>query len=151
VKVPNYRKKPLHEAAQEVQRSADGTAYAQHEEDAKILAAAFTGRVPKALHCWYPMPTADPAPRPKADAARKELVRALVGSAASAGALEAEGTRISAPTSRRGWLIAAWSVAHAKEYSLRRIRFDKLAWSADQGQDGWRDDTAATSRHVELT
>src|SRR5690606_30857936 len=49
VEVENYQKMPLHEAAQAVQRSADGTAYAQHEEDAKILAAAFTGRVPKAL------------------------------------------------------------------------------------------------------
>ncbi|MDF5755444.1 hypothetical protein [Spongiactinospora sp. TRM90649] len=150
VKVRDYAKKPLHEAAQEVQRSADGTAYAQHEEDAKILAAAFTGRVPRALHCWYPRPTDGPAPQARPDAARKELVRALGPSTAS-GALDAEGTRISAPTSRRGWLIASWSIAHAKEYGLRRIRFDGMAWSAGRGEDGWRGDSGATARHVELT
>ncbi|MFD0470291.1 hypothetical protein ACFQ0B_19660 [Nonomuraea thailandensis] len=54
VKVKNYRKIPLAEAAQAVQRSAGGYAYAPHETEAKILAAAFTGRVPKAVHCWYP-------------------------------------------------------------------------------------------------
>ncbi|MFI0422488.1 hypothetical protein [Spongiactinospora sp. 9N601] len=150
VKVPDYRKKPLHEAAQEVQRSADGTAYAQHEEDAKILAAAFTGRVPKALNCWFPKPSEGPAPKAKPDAARKELVRAL-GAAAASVTLDAQGTRISASSSRRGWLIAAWSVAHAQRYGLRKIRFDRLAWSADDGQTGWRDDTKAPARHVELT
>ncbi|MEV4090502.1 hypothetical protein AB0J43_60570, partial [Nonomuraea fuscirosea] len=48
VKVKNYRKIPLADAAQAVQRSAGGYAYAPHEGDAKILAAAFTGRVPRA-------------------------------------------------------------------------------------------------------
>ncbi|WP_225878343.1 hypothetical protein [Spongiactinospora rosea] len=150
VKVRDYRKKPLYEAAQEVQRSADGTAYAQHEEDAKILAAAFTGRVPKALNCWFPKPTKGPEPKAKPDAARKELVRAL-GTAAASATLDAQGTRISAPSTRRGWLIAAWSVAHAQRYGLRKIRYDRLAWSADDGQNGWRDDTKAPARHVELT
>ncbi|MCG5216695.1 hypothetical protein [Streptosporangium sp. KLBMP 9127] len=143
VKVKGYRKLPLHEAAQEVQRSADGTAYAQHEEDAKILAAAFTGRVPKAVNCWFPPPSATPKPA-KPGAARKELVRAL-------GATATTGTVISAPSTRRGWLIAAWSVSHAQEYGLRRIRFNGLTWTANGGQDGWRDDKEAAQRQVELT
>ncbi|MFC7101927.1 hypothetical protein ACFQQB_16560 [Nonomuraea rubra] len=68
VKVKNYRKIPLAEAAQAVQRSAGGYAYAPHETEAKILAAAFTGRVPKAVHCWYPrtrlLPRRRGRPRP---------------------------------------------------------------------------------------
>jgi hypothetical protein len=142
VKVRGYQKMPLHEAAQEVQRSADGFAYAQHEEDAKILAAAFTGRVPKAVNCWFP-PSETAPPKRDGDAARKELVRAL-------GATSSDGGRISARSSRRGWLIASWSVSHAQEFSLRRIRFDGLTWSAEGGQDGWLKDPESTPRHVEL-
>ncbi|HEY9524212.1 MAG TPA: hypothetical protein VIR33_13300 [Thermopolyspora sp.] len=141
-KVQGYRTLPLHVAAQEVQRSADGSAYAMHEQDAKILAAAFTGRVPKGVHCWYP-PTDKPvASRP--DAARRQLVRAL-------GSAPAIGNQISAPTTRRGWLIASWSVAHAQRYGLHEVRYAGVVWSADDGHDGWRSDTKALAGRVEVS
>ncbi|SDG91517.1 hypothetical protein SAMN05421505_109101 [Sinosporangium album] len=142
VKVKNYRTIPLHVAAQEVQRSADGTLYAQHEPDAEIMAAAFTGRVPAALSCWYPPPEDNAQkPKPRPQAAHKELLRAL-------GSAPADGNRISASTTRRGWLIASWSMAHAREYGLREIRFAKHAWSAETGYDGWKADEKAGGTHV---
>lgn len=141
-KVPNYRTRPLHEAAQAVQRSADGTAYAQHEPDAKILAAAFTGRVPGALRCWFPPPEDEEA-EPRHAQARKELARAL-------GATAISGDRISAPSTRRGWLIATWMVAHAQEYGLRTVRYQGMVWSAEAGLDGWVDDEEAEGRHIQL-
>ncbi len=141
VKVKRYQKLPLHEAAQAVQRSADGSAYAQHEEDAKILAAAFTGRVPKAVHCWYPSPS-KPVPSQSVKA-RKELGRAL-------GQNPAETGRISAPTQRRGWLIASWSVAHAQKYGLRQVRYDGVRWSSTSGHDGWLTDAKSTATTVEI-
>ncbi|WP_211589740.1 hypothetical protein [Microbispora sp. H11081] len=122
-KVRDYRKLPLHEAAQAVQRSADGSAYASHEHSAKILAAAFIGRVPQAVHCWYPPSEKPVAPQP--EAARKQLVRALGAD--------------SAP--KRGWLVAAWYVAHAQKYHLRQVRFENVTWTAESGHDGWRKDT----------
>lgn len=121
-KVKHYRTLPLHEAAQAVQRSADGSAYAEHEHSAKILSAAFIGRVPQAVHCWYPPSDKPVTPRP--ETARKQLVRAL-------------GTD-SPP--KRGWLVAAWYVAHAQKYGLREVRYDGLAWRAAAGHDGWRKD-----------
>ncbi|GLW07488.1 hypothetical protein Misp01_26180 [Microtetraspora sp. NBRC 13810] len=143
VKVKGYRKLALHDAAQAVQRSADGSAYAPHEVSARILADAFTGRVPKAVRCWFPPPTEESPAPPRPEQAQAELVRALGETATS-------GDRISAPTSRRGWLIASWSVAHAQPYGLRKVRFAGLAWSADGGEDGWLDDAEATSRHVQI-
>lgn len=128
VKVKRYQKLPLHQAAQAVQRSADGSAYAAHEEDAKILAGAFTGRVPKAVHCWYPIPD-KPIPSQPAKA-RKELRRAL-------GEASSDGDQINAPTERRGWLIAAWSVAHAQKYGLRQVRYAGVTWKSATGHDGW--------------
>lgn len=125
-KVKHYRTMPLHDAAQAVQRSADGSAYAEHEQSARILSAAFTGRVPRAVHCWYPPPAKPVKPQP--ETARKQLVRAL--GAESAG--------------RRGWLVAAWYVAHAQKYGLREVRFEGVTWTAAAGHDGWRKDAKPT-------
>ena len=51
VKVPGYSRLPLTVAAQRVQRSGYPQAYAKHEPDATLLAAALTGRAPAALNC----------------------------------------------------------------------------------------------------
>jgi hypothetical protein len=51
VQVDGYRRLPIHDAAQEVQRSADGSAYEQHETNARLLAKALTGRTRAALSC----------------------------------------------------------------------------------------------------
>ncbi|MDH2429884.1 hypothetical protein [Sphaerisporangium sp. TRM90804] len=142
VKIKRYQKLPLHEAAQAVQRSADGSAYAQHEVDAQILSEAFTGRVPKAVHCWYP--TAEKPVAYQAAKARKELVRALGTTASS-------GNQIGAASARRGWLIATWSVAHAQKFGLHQVRFAGARWRAETGHDGWLADAKAPAREVELT
>ncbi|GAA3823169.1 hypothetical protein GCM10022226_49640 [Sphaerisporangium flaviroseum] len=141
VKVKRYQKLPLHEAAQAVQRSADGSAYAQHEEDAQILTDAFTGRAPKAVHCWYP-PSDKPVPA-QAAKARKELSRAL-------GDTTSDGNRIDAPTERRGWLIAAWSVAHAQKYGLHQVSYAGVAWKSIAGHDGWLADGRSSASKVEI-
>lgn len=147
-KVEGYLRMPLDEAAQAVQRSADGSAYAQHRGDAEILAAAFTGRLPRAVHCVFPRP-ATPAPA-RAEATRRLLARTL-GDAAARGALTPErssggtGLRVTAPNTRRGWLVAAFAVAHAQEHGLSHVRHRGMIWRADTGQDGWRRDEPAGS------
>ncbi len=149
-KVKDYQRMPIEEAAQAVQRSADGSAYASHQEDAEILAAAFTGRVPHAVHCTYPM-KATPAPA-RVDAARRLLTRTL--GAAGARALVAErstggtGLRVTA-TGKRGWLIASFAVAHAQEYGIAHVRLGGLVWRAEAGDDGWTESGAAATRRSE--
>ncbi|MET9772871.1 heavy metal transporter [Streptomyces sp. NPDC006367] len=51
VEVPGYTRLPLTDAAQRVQRSAFPDAYAKHEPDAALLAAALTGRSAATLTC----------------------------------------------------------------------------------------------------
>ncbi|MBF8188552.1 hypothetical protein ITP53_23055 [Nonomuraea sp. K274] len=136
VKVKDYLKIPLAEAAQAVQRSAGGYAYAPHEEEAKLLAAAFTGRVPQAVHCWYPQ-DGTPAPRPRTAEARKQLGRALGSMAIT--------------TKKRGWLVAAWSVAHAEKYALSRVGYGGATWSNDLQLEGWQSGGKASDRRVELS
>lgn len=51
VKVPGYTRLPLTVAAQRVQRSGFPQAYAKHEPDAALLAAALTGQSAATLTC----------------------------------------------------------------------------------------------------
>ncbi|MFJ8188762.1 heavy metal transporter [Streptomyces sp. NPDC096094] len=51
VEVPDYTRLPLTVAAQRVQRSGFPDAYAKHETDARLLAAALTGRSAATLTC----------------------------------------------------------------------------------------------------
>lgn len=72
VEVPGYLDLPLTDAAQRVQRSAFPDAYAKHEPDAELLAAALTGRSAATLTC-VGRPGATPEKGP--DAVRAALVR----------------------------------------------------------------------------
>ncbi|WP_231618710.1 hypothetical protein [Nonomuraea sp. SBT364] len=136
-KVKGYRKMPIAEAAQAVQRSAAGYAYAPHETEARILAAAFTGRVPRAVHCWYP-PEAGATRTPKAQTreARRQLARAIGSTAVT--------------SDKRGWLIAAWSVAHAQKYDLRQVAYSGATWTNDMEVIGWQKGGKAGAKEVEL-
>jgi hypothetical protein len=138
VKVKDYSGLPVHVAAQKVQRSADGTAYAQHEDDAKTLAAAFTGRLPGAVRCWYP-----PNKRkkhPQTGAALNALSAALKR--------PQSGDDVTAPNSRTGWTMAAWMVAHAQPYGLREVRYAGRHWRVDDGHNGWTRDKKAPAGRI---
>ncbi|MEV6530202.1 heavy metal transporter [Streptomyces sp. NPDC048448] len=71
-KVPGYTRLPLTVAAQRVQRSGYPQAYAKHEPDATMLAAALTGRAAATLTCEG-RPGATPVGGP--DSVRAALVR----------------------------------------------------------------------------
>ena len=51
--VHGYTKMPVYQAAQDVQHSADGSAYAQWSGVAGQLAGYFTGKPPHGVSCWY--------------------------------------------------------------------------------------------------
>ena len=137
VKVKDYTGMPVHEAAQKVQRSADGSAYAQHEQDAKTLAEAFTGRASAAVRCWYP-----PNKRKKhsdTTGALNELRTALKRS---------DSGELTATTTRAGWTMAVWLVAHAQAYGLREVRYAGRHWKVGDGHSGWTRDKKAPEDHV---
>ena len=52
VKIPGYAKLPVDVAAQDVQRSADGSAYEQYAQSGAALAVDMT-TAPHAITCWY--------------------------------------------------------------------------------------------------
>ncbi|MEU2914170.1 heavy metal transporter [Streptomyces massasporeus] len=172
VKVPGYTRLPLTVAAQRVQRSGFPQAYAKHEPDAALLAAALTGQSAATLTCEG-RPAATRASGP--DGVRAALGRdfgrdvlepagaevsggastAAPAPSPSAGDGDGAGGRtvtlpVTADTSaatgrsldQRGWQLAHWAVANASELHIARVTYAGREWVAGNTASQWREPTA---------
>lgn len=141
VAVPGYLHKPVYQAAQAVQRSADGYAYLQHQQEAVSLAAAFTGRDAHAVWCW-----SAGSPRGKADlgAARRALTLSfgMLGSHQAATPGDSPSLVARIPGQRTGWAVAVWLVTHAARYGIHNVDYGGFRWRASRGNRGWARDTS---------
>lgn len=172
VKIPGYSRLPLTVAAQKVQKSGFPLAYAKHEADATLLAAALTGRHAGALTCTTVAAAgtvsggdpakvrarlvrefgADVAPRtaetpadPGGGAGKNAKNRSgSTGSARRTVAVPSApaGDEARGDGRRRGWELAQWAVAHAHELKVEKVSFGNREWSAETSDRGW---TAANS------
>jgi len=137
--IHGYQSMPVYQAAQDVQHSADGSAYIQYEKMATAMTAAFTGQHGHAVYCWSASWSSPPSPR-QADLAGVTggLVHTF-GPAVAAGATDQRGhsmlVRVGQP--RFGWEVAAWLVTHASSYRLHEVRFGGYQWRATDGSKGW--------------
>jgi hypothetical protein len=163
-RVDGYRELPIAEAAQSVQRSADGSAYAQHETDARALASALTGNSPAAFSCEVDEPPAsgqDAGPSgltADARAVRAEVRRAYgplpdggfapggVSSGHQEGSAHYEGHAVdfffrpvNADRNRAGWSLAQFLVASAERLHVATVIYDDRIWTARRSDEGWRD------------
>ncbi|MEU2025693.1 hypothetical protein ABZ565_26595 [Streptomyces sp. NPDC016469] len=142
--VPGYSRLPLTEAAQRVQRSGFPQAYAKHEPDAALLAAALTGRTPAALDCEPPRTTAGTGDATKVRAALvsafgKGVLPAGTGAAgsSSSGALtvpvraDRRADRDGVP--QRGWELAHWAVAQSEALGIDEVAYGGRVWAAGSG------------------
>lgn len=165
-KVPGYTRLPLTVAAQRVQRSGYPQAYAKHEPDATLLAAALTGRAAATLTCEG-RPGATPVGGP--DSVRAALVRdfgrevlqeagadvSTAGSPASATASptlapspSVSGRTVTVPVRKdptgdstvrqRGWELAHWAVANSSALHIRRVSYAGREWTAGERNGEWR-------------
>ena len=141
--VPGYATMPVYQAAQDVQHSADGSAYQQWASMAGQLAGYFTGQSPRGVSCWYtPAGQADLAgtvrgmaqtfgpPGRNAVVARITLVRSAGKNQGSVAIVRVQ----------RGaaWTVASWLVAHAQQYGISQIRYAGYVWNAADGSTGWQ-------------
>jgi hypothetical protein len=139
--VHGYQRMPVYKAAQAVQHSADGYAYAQYQTLAANLTTAFTG-APRAVWCWPPGPTTGQAALAPAGRA---IVKAFgpLSARRSATNGDAPSLLVQAPQPSLGWAVAAWLVTHAGKYKLHEVRYAGFRWPAPAGRTGWSKDTAA--------
>jgi hypothetical protein len=132
--IPGYRHLLIYKAAQQVQHSADGYAYAQYAGQGAVMASGFTGQAPRSVWCWY---SGRPrSPRRKLAAARTQLTRAF-------GYLSLTNvgdpmTRVRVKRASVGWSVAAWLVTHAAAFGITTVSYDGFSWSTAAGSRGWR-------------
>ncbi len=162
VKVPGYASMPVYRAAQAVQHSADGTAYGQYEQVAGMLSTAFTGSASRSVSCWY-----TPGSKQRAEFAtalsqlnrtfgrlsgRRDGQRDTVDPAGAPAAAQTatHAMTVRVPRLQTGWAVAIWSVAHAKVYGIKRVRYAGYEWAATDGEHGWKLSRGAPATAVEL-
>lgn len=124
-KIPDYESMPVTDAAQTVQRSAYPLAYADHEAEAKAFASALTGHSPAALNCI--LKDAETSGDPTAVLAQLAAVHPGLDAAVAGRELRV------AATDERGWAVAQWAVASAKQLNLESVAYAGLSWQRDDG------------------
>jgi hypothetical protein len=147
--VPGYARMPVDQAAQDVQHSADGSAYGQWTYLAGQLAGYFTGTPPHGMSCWY-------TPAGKADLAgavrrmaqtfgpqgrKAVVVRITVDRSASKNQPSVTVLHVQPDAT---WTVANWLVAHAQTYDLSEVRYAGYVWKAADGSMGWQRDSNPT-------
>lgn len=148
VKVPHYTHLPVYQAAQDVQRSADGSAYQQYAQTGAALAAYFTA-TPHAITCWY-----DPASQASPEGANSKLnlAAAMRGLDETFGQPGEDGSVVARTTIRsgkigtfkvtaaRGWTVANWLLTHASSYGITQLRYGGYQWTASLTETSWQAD-----------
>jgi hypothetical protein len=132
VAVPQYLSLPIDVAAQDVQRSADGSAYGEWADEGTALAAAFTGADPHAVWCTY----SDPAGSASLDAAGGAMQAAFGLTARQDRRGRAATVGVGADA--QGWAVTAWLVTHAAEYGIDSVRYQGYQWLGFTGPGRWQ-------------
>jgi hypothetical protein len=142
VQVDGYEDMPIHDAAQAVQRSADGSAYEMHETPARVLASALTGWSPAAFACEVDEPD-DSGQRAGADgltANARDVADDVAEVYGVGGSTSGKGRAVTfdAPESRRhGWALAQYLVGNADRLQIRSVAYRGKLWTAASSDDGW--------------
>ena len=153
VKVPNYAKIPVYEAAQAVQKSADGYAYQQYAQAGAQLTAYYTTK-PHAVTCWY-----DPAAQASSQGVSAKLnlhgaaqrLDSVFGTPGQGGALTGV-SRIRSGSADlittapgAGWAVANWLVTNASSYGITQVSYAGYQWTAGLTETSWQTDSAASA------
>ena len=128
VKVKGYEKMEITKIAQEVQKSAYPEAYADHEQEGRLLASTLSGHSPGGLGCRLDDAQQGNAPG-LADALEKELGATASGSGRT---LRATGASVV-----QAWSIGAYAVAKADAHGVTRVRVGDQQWTRTRDREGW--------------
>jgi hypothetical protein len=128
VKIKGYEGMRITEIAQKVQRSAYPEAYADHEQQGRLLASTLSGHSPGGLGCRL-----DDASQGDAAGLQKAL-KAELGAAA---AVSGRNVTVRAPSERQAWSAGAFAVAKADQFGATRVRVGDREWTRTRDSEGW--------------
>ena len=148
VKIPGYAKLPVDVAAQDVQESADGSAYEQYAPSGKALAADFMAT--HTVTCWY-----TPATQAASEGVSAKLnlgaalrrLSAVFGRPREGGAVtsvsraRSGGSAVIKATRGDGWTVANWLVSNASSYGITQVSYGGYRWTAGLFETTWQTET----------
>jgi hypothetical protein len=119
-KIKGYRGMDIATAAQKVQRSAAGEAYAQHETQARVTASVLSGQTHGGMVCALEDP---------AEAGDPGEVAALVEKDFDISATEGRtSVSVQAATEDLAWAVGSWAVARATDTGATRVVVGDREW-----------------------
>jgi hypothetical protein len=137
IRITGWESMPLAEAIQDVQISADGSAYAQHEPEAQALTDALDGSRAAGVSCTFPTPSVVASTAQVATALQADLPVNPPTTTVST---------VSVPGA--GWASAAWLVCNADRLGIEKVSYAERTWTRNKG---WKTDTSAVSSAVVAT
>ncbi|WP_270887505.1 hypothetical protein [Pedococcus sp. 5OH_020] len=128
VKIDGYETMKITQIAQKVQKSAYPDAYADHEQEGRLLASTLSGHSPAGLGCRLnDASTGDPA-------ALKAALRNELGVTSS---VSGHTLRVRASSERAAWGSGAYAVATASRYGVTSVMVGSKKWTRTRDTDGW--------------
>ncbi|CAN7159304.1 hypothetical protein [Knoellia sp. LjRoot47] len=137
VKVKGWETGTITVVAQKVQRSAYPEAYADHEQEGRILASSLAGHSPRGVGCRLDDPEGE------ADVA---LIGRLLDAEYKLTASGGAGGRLTvqAPSDQMAWSVASWSVAKAVDTGITGVTIGDRTWTRSRDSSAWEWRTAST-------
>ncbi len=121
VKVPAWESADIATTAQAVQKSADGSAYAQHESKARVTASVLAGHSPAGIGCRLDAPEKQASPATVQDFVRTDFP---VGTR-----VLADQVIVTADSPEQAWAIAAWGVARSVDTGVVTVQVKDRKWT----------------------
>src|SRR5665811_452568 len=129
IKIDGYQAMEITKVAQLVQRSATPQAYADHEEEGRILASTLAGHSPGGIGCRLNAATAS---TPAATIAKKLTTELGVPATVQGTEVHATGRN-----AQLAWAAGSWAVAHAKVHGITSVTVGDRAWTRARGSEAW--------------
>jgi hypothetical protein len=129
VKIDGYQSMEITKVAQEVQHSAFPQAYADHEEQGRILASTLAGHSPGGIGCRL---DAAKVSTPAATIATHLTTELGVPATVQGGSVHAV-----AHDTQQAWAAGSWAVAHADADGITAITVGDRTWTRARGEDAW--------------
>lgn len=120
VEVDGYESMEIADAAQAVQRSAAGYAYAQHEGQARATASVLSGQTRAGIGCALRDPDAPGDP--------EALVALLDKDYGLDAEVDGRSVVVSPGDRERAWSVASWAVARATDTGVTAVTTDGRQW-----------------------
>jgi len=127
IKVKGYQGMPITKVAQEVQHSGFPQAYADHEEEGRILASTLSGHSPGGIGCRLDAPTVS---IPAATIAKRLTTELGVTATVKGGVV-----RVSGRNAQQAWATGSWAVAQAEADGITSITVGDRTWTRARGKN----------------